>query len=257
MAAQLAYQDRGAARPIHPAVALSIPHGAIPHGAIPRGRAAGLSLVTRATEPVDPLDAISTVVRLDRDAAVFQQGEDTDAVYRLVEGVVRLFKLLPDGRRQIVGFVQPGDLFGLPPGERRALSAEAVTAIAVRRIPRARLQALVEEDPALRLRLLGVAAEALAAAQDQMLLLGRKNAQEKICSFLAGLSRRRAAQGKDPVRLYVPMSRTDIADFLGLTIETVSRTITKLKTSGLIRMLDGNKIELLDPAALSALAEGN
>jgi CRP/FNR family transcriptional regulator len=252
MAVRLAYQDRGAARPIHPAVALSIPSGAIP-----RGRTPGLSLVPRATDPADPLDGISTVARFDRDAAVFHQGEDADAVYRLVEGVVRLFKLLPDGRRQIVGFVQAGDLFGLPLGERRALSAEAVTAIAVRRIPRARLLALMEEDPALRLRLLGVAAEALAAAQDQMLLLGRKNAQEKICSFLGGLSRRRAAQGKDPVRLYVPMSRTDIADFLGLTIETVSRTITKLKTSGLIRMLDGNKIELLDPAALAALAEGN
>ncbi|WP_207481184.1 helix-turn-helix domain-containing protein [Arenibaculum pallidiluteum] len=204
----------------------------------------------------DPLDAIATTSVVDRDIAIFHQGGSADALFRLVDGVVRIHKLLPDGRRQIVGFLQAGDFFGLAFGDTYLYTAEAVTVATVRRMSRSRVDAVMDEHPALRQRLLVVTAEELIAAQDQMLLLGRKNAVEKICSFLTMLSRRRARQGKDPARLHVPMSRADIADYLGLTIETVSRTITKLKTAGTIRLLDGNKIALCDPETVASLAEG-
>jgi CRP/FNR family transcriptional regulator len=204
----------------------------------------------------DPLDTIAQTVAIERDRAVFHQGDRADAVYAVAGGVIRLCKLLPDGRRQIVGFVQAGDFMGLASGDSHLYTAEAVTAATVRRLPRARLEALMDEDPALRRRLMLVTARELVAAQEQMLLLGRKNAREKICSFLMALSRRRERTHGDGTRIHLPMSRTDIADYLGLTIETVSRTISRLKADRLIRLLDGNRIELIDPERIADLAEG-
>ncbi len=255
MAAQLAVLDAPVARrmPTSPTAFAAAPAPA----PTPAAQARLIPLfASRPAAEADPLDAISTLSVVDRDQAVFRQGDQASAVFRLVDGVVRLYKLLPDGRRQIIGFLQAGDFFGLSLGDSHLYTAEAVTVATIKRVSRPRLDALLDSNPALRHRLMAATANELIAAQDQMLLLGRKNAQEKICSFLAGLSRRRAAQGKDPVRLHVPMSRSDMADYLGLTIETVSRTITKLKISGLIRLLDGNKIELSDPDEIASLAEG-
>jgi CRP/FNR family transcriptional regulator, anaerobic regulatory protein len=106
-----------------------------------------------------------------------------------------------------------------------------------------------------RRRLMAITANELLAAQDQMVLLGRKSAKEKLCSFLLNLSRKAARRGLNDNRITMPMGRADIADYLGLTIETVSRTITCLKTAGLIRLLDNHKVELSDPDAIAELAD--
>lgn len=212
------------------------------------GTVGGMAKVQRSA---DPLAAIAQVKVYDREQAIFAEGEAADAIFRVVDGVIRLYKLLPDGRRQIIGFLQAGDMMGLAFAERYLYSAEAVTATTVQRISRAQLDDLLDTQPSLARKLLSVTTSELVAAQDQMLLLGRKTALEKLASFLLALSRRTDAARA----IALPMSRSDIADYLGLTTETVSRGFTKLKTSRLIRILDGGKVELLDRAALAGLAE--
>jgi len=164
--------------------------------------------------------------------------------------------MLADGRRQITGFMFAGDFFGFgTPGE-YGYAAEAITATTLIRFARRDVERATETSPALQRRLLAIANEELRNAQDQMLLLGRKTAHEKVASFLISLARR-AERGSRPGNpVHIPMSRTDIADYLGLTMETVSRTITHFKCAGVIRLLDHGRILLSDVAALENLASG-
>lgn len=264
MAAQLATIGNQAFHRIVPVTgpagkpALQTPHQA--PGQAPRASAAVVPLLrtpqaAKHTQ-ADPIDAIAQQVVFERDRAVFRQGDEVTSIYKIVDGVFRLYKLLPDGRRQIVRFLQPGDFMGLAFTDSHPYTAEAVTTATVRRIARSRLEALMEEQSQLRRRLMAVTADELTAAQDQMLLLGRKNAQEKVCSFLVGLAERDRRRHGGTSCVHLTMSRTDIADYLGLTIETVSRTISKLKASHLIRLLDGGKVEIPDIERLADLAEG-
>ncbi|EWY39355.1 transcriptional regulator [Skermanella stibiiresistens SB22] len=186
---------------------------------------------------------------------MFREGEHAENVFEVTSGTIRVFKLLPDGRRQIIGFVEAGDFLGLSFNDTYLYTAEAVTTAAVRRFPRRRMETLIDENPIIRRRLLAVTANELLTAQEQMVLLGRKTAKEKLCTFLLSLSRKAARRGLCDTRVSMPMGRADIADYLGLTIETVSRTITCLKTAGLIRLLDGHKIELTDLDTIAEMAE--
>ena len=213
------------------------------------GTVGGMAKVQRGA---DPLAAIAQVKVYDREQAIFAEGEAADAIFRVVDGVIRLYKLLPDGRRQIIGFLQAGDMMGLAFAERYLYSAEAVTATTVQRISRAQLDDLLDAQPSLARKLLSVTTSELVAAQDQMLLLGRKTALEKLASFLLALSRRTDAARA----IALPMSRSDIADYLGLTTETVSRTFTQLKTAGAISLQEGNKVLISDMDAIYDMAEG-
>jgi CRP/FNR family transcriptional regulator len=204
---------------------------------------------------LDPLDAIATLTYVDRDRAIFRETDPADSVYQVVTGVVRIYKMLADGRRQIIGFLEPGDFLGLSFNETFLYTAEAVTTASLRRFNRHKLEALLDQQPNLHRLLLAITANELVTAQDQMLMLGRKTAKEKICTFLIQLSAKAVRRGLGGNRINMPMNRTDIADYLGLTIETVSRTFTALKTGGLIRLLDGHRIELTDSAAITELAE--
>lgn len=186
--------------------------------------------------------------------ALFQEGDEAAAVFNIIEGAVRLFKLLPDGRRQITGFLFASDFIGLALKDRYAYSAEAITSTIVCRFPRVKLETLFEEMPRLENSLLARASNELIAAQDQMLLLGRKTAVERLASFLTALAGR---QGRDEpgATVELAMTRTDIADYLGLTIETVSRGFTRLRKGGLIATPDAHSAVLLDPAGLRELTE--
>ncbi|WP_448207817.1 helix-turn-helix domain-containing protein [Azospirillum sp. sgz302134] len=208
------------------------------------------TLPKAAPRTADPLATIGHTKVLDREQAIFQEGDAADAIFRVIDGVIRLYKMLPDGRRQIIGFLQAGDMIGLAFAERYLYSAETVTAVSLQRIPRSQLDALMDAQPSLARRMLSLTTSELVAAQDQMVLLGRKTALEKLASFLLALAGR---SGKSLIA--VPMSRGDIADYLGLTTETVSRGFTKLKTAGMIRLHDNGKVELLDRDAIAGLAE--
>jgi CRP/FNR family transcriptional regulator, anaerobic regulatory protein len=184
---------------------------------------------------------------------VFAQEELTTSFYNLLEGVMRLYKLLPDGRRQIVGFALPGDFLGMTASARHSFSADAIGAVAICRFSRAAFARFIEDKPHLLRRINELAVRELSQAQDHMVLLGRRSAEEKVATFLLGW-RDRLGQFSSPEKTVpLPMSRQDIADFLGLTIETVSRTFTKLERDGVIDIMPGS-VCLLDPVRAEALA---
>lgn len=182
--------------------------------------------------------------KLEAGAQLIQEGDPADDVFTLTDGMLKLYKLMPDGRRQITGFMVPGDFIGLAYGQSYIYSAEAVTPAAACRFRRSALLQKMADHPELEHRLLSQASNELAAAQAQMLLLGRKSARERLASFLSGLAERRGLAAGDAMPL--PMSRSDIADFLGLTIETVSRIFTGLRKERLIELPDKHSVVIRD-----------
>jgi CRP/FNR family transcriptional regulator, anaerobic regulatory protein len=183
----------------------------------------------------------------------FAQEDLTTSFYNLLQGVMRLYKLLPDGRRQIVGFALPGDFLGMTATARHSFSADAIGSVAVCRFSRAEFARFIDDKPHLLRRINELAVRELSQAQDHMVLLGRRSAEEKVATFLVGW-RDRLGRLSEPTRTVpLPMSRQDIADYLGLTIETVSRTFTKLERDGVIQIMPGS-VWLQDLARAEALA---
>ncbi|MBX6321330.1 MAG: helix-turn-helix domain-containing protein [Rhodospirillaceae bacterium] len=205
-------------------------------------------------EEMARMAAITQRVRFKAHEPIFGEGEPAAHVYNVTGGMVKIYKLLPDGRRQITGFLGVGDFLGMAIGDTYAYSAEAITEARLCRFQRSKLEALLIAMPQLQRRLFVMASTELCAAQDQMLLLGRKTARERLCSFLLYLSQRAVRSGQKPSPVLMPMTRADIADYLGLTTETVSRTLTQLKSRGLIALLPGGKVRLNDPEALGLSA---
>ncbi|MCW5773418.1 MAG: cyclic nucleotide-binding domain-containing protein [Rhodospirillaceae bacterium] len=204
-------------------------------------------------EHLGKLNAIVMHKRLQPGETLFFEGDRSDSLYIITEGCVRLHKMLADGRRQITGFLFPSDFLGLALRERYAYSAEAVDTVALCRYPKARLEALLDQFPAMERRLLAVASNELASAQDQMLLLGRKTAIERVASFILILLRRMQLKGKTDL-VSLPMTRTDIGDYLGLTIETVSRSLSRLKRDRVVRFLTAQDMQIVDTKRLVELA---
>ncbi len=197
------------------------------------------------------LDRIGTVVTLRRDQALFEEGDAARYCFKVLTGAVRSCRLLPDGRRHIGEFLLPGDFIGLELDDRYRFTAEAVSDATLMRYSRQAVDRLAEQQPRLGKRLLDRICGDLFAAQSQMLLLGRKNAVERLASFLLTMADR--AGGGD--RLSLPMTRSDIADHLGLTTETVSRVFGQLKSQGVIRLAASSEVLLRDRDELETLAD--
>lgn len=200
------------------------------------------------------LAAISSLQHKAPGETLFAEGDDRNSIYEIVRGMLRLVKLLPDGRRQITGFLSAGHLLGLAPEGVHVYTAEAITEVTLCRYGRAAFERLIDEAPGFAKQLLAAASHELRAAQDQILLLGRKTATEKVASFLLVIAKQQEGDSAEDVDL--PMTRCDIADYLGLTIETVSRTLTKLKQDGLITLLAPTRIKICGLGQLEELAEG-
>jgi CRP-like cAMP-binding protein len=216
----------------------------------------------RATPPAirDPLDraigiGISTSVA--RGQTIVVEDDPIEGCYRVVSGAVRLSKSTPDGRRQVIDFLTAGEYFGLSTGQCYRYSVEAVTPTILVRYPRARLEAALEAEPELAQRMFRIACIELERAQQHLLLLGRKRAEEKVAAFLLTLPRRLGDGHDRRAAVHLPMSRQDMADYLGLTIETVSRTLTRLRRAGLIGLPTPQQVVLIRADALSDLAEGD
>ena len=201
------------------------------------------------------LEAVTTGKTYEPGQTVFEEGDDPAYIFNLTEGMIRLVKLLPNGRRQIVGFVFPGDMLGLAHAGVYTTSAEAITPVRVCRFPRNKLVDLLDEFPAMKTRLLNIAVDELSEAQEQMLLLGRKSPVEKVASFLQRLRKEKARTEESTDYVDLDMGRSDIADYLGLTIETVSRTFTKLRQDGLITLEGKHHVIINDSDALEEIAE--
>jgi CRP/FNR family transcriptional regulator, nitrogen fixation regulation protein len=186
----------------------------------------GFPAARSAPEPA----ALGATRILAKDEEVFGEGDRAAFFYKVVAGAVRTSKLLSDGRRQIDAFHLPGDLFGIEAGEEHRFGAEAVGDATVIAYRRCSLDGLGASDGAVARQVVGAMMRSLERAQNHLLVLGRKTAIEKIATFLIDLAER----SPDGDHLDLPMSRTDIADYLGLTIETVSRSLTQLERQGVI-----------------------
>lgn len=208
----------------------------------------------RADE-VQRLTSILSSVELAAGDPIVDEGEAADYVYTLTAGTVRLYKLLADGRRSVTGFLFPGDFLGVSYRDAYGFGAEAITPSTLCRFPRPKLEALLKEIPTLEHRLFARASEEMTLMQEQIVLLGRKTAAERVASFFRGLSARQVKRHLPANPVYVPMTRTDIADYLGLTTETVSRTITQLKKKKLISVENGSRVRIEDEEQLDELAE--
>jgi len=183
-----------------------------------------------------------------RNGEIYGEGEPADFVYKVVSGTVRTYKVLADGRRQIGAFHLPGDVFGLEVGEEHSFSAEAITATKVLVARRGALMNLAARDGNVARELWTLTGRELARVQEHILLLV-KSAQERVVGFLFEMAERRPAG--DTVEL--PMSRQDIADYLGLTIETVSRTLTNLEHEAAIALPSSRRVVLRNRPALRRL----
>lgn len=188
---------------------------------------------------------------------VFHEGDPVRRVFMLANGSLKVYTLLADGRRQITGFMFPGDFLGVSIDDEYAFTAEALVPSELWWFTRAAFDRFVEENPKVERELYRLAAHELAAAQSQMVLLGRKTAAERLASFIMSLlERQELVAGESRTALDLPMSRLDIADYLGLTKETVSRMLAHLRGRRLIRLASQDCIEILDREGLMEMAEG-
>lgn len=195
-----------------------------------------------------------TLERFEAGAAVFWEGDAATHLFQIAEGVLRLYKIIGDGRRVITGFLYPGDLVGLSLRDRYLYTAEAVSRVRLRRLARSRFDEAVNGSPALRPELFARLSDEMAAAQDQMVLLARKSAEERVASFLLVTARRLTGDLPGRPVVDLPMTRLDIADYLGLTIETVSRLMTRFTSRGVIAPSGRHAIVILQPGKLEILA---
>lgn len=186
-----------------------------------------------------------------RGSEIFGETEPAEYVYQVVDGAVRSYKLLSDGRRQIGAFHLTGDIFGLENGGFHRFTAEAIVDTTTRLVKRVNLAHVAEQDVTVAHDLLNVTAINLQHAEDHMLLLGRKTSLERVAAFLLEMDQRLTAAGV----LALPMCRRDIADYLGLTLETVSRALSWLHDKGILGFLGQTQrqIVLLDRPKLAEL----
>ena len=185
---------------------------------------------------------VATEFSYKKDEEIYGEGEPSEYVYQVIRGAVRTYKLLNDGRRQIGAFHLAGDVFGLDPGSAHRLTAEAITDTTVRLVKRRSLEAAAGTNVRVAHNLWTMTAGELRHAEDHMLLLGRKTAMEKVATFLLERDRRLAKTGM----MALPMCRRDIGDYLGLTLETVSRALSQLNDQGVLVFSSARQIVLRD-----------
>jgi CRP/FNR family transcriptional regulator len=185
--------------------------------------------------------------------ALFWEGDAASHLFEITEGIIRLYRIIGEGRRVITAFLFPGDLVGASLQERYLYTAEAVVDCRIRRVSRKNFHEEIARSPCLRPDFISLLCHEMAAAHDQMVLLSKKNAEERLCSFFLQLMGRDATSERAG-RIGVPMNRLDIADYLGLTIETVSRTITKLANRGVLAPAGRHEIRILNPKRLVQLS---
>jgi CRP/FNR family nitrogen fixation transcriptional regulator len=197
----------------------------------------------------EAFEEVGRPVRFDRNSEIQADGEPADYFYQVVSGAVRTYKVLDDGRRQISAFHLPGDVIELEASKNHRFSAETLAPSVIRVAKRSVIVALAEQRPELANEIWRRTANNLQFAQEHMLLLGRKNAEERVASFLLEMADRTSAEGA----IELPMSRQDIADYLGLTIETVSRSLTMLESTSTIDRSGNRRIRLRNRPALQRL----
>lgn len=196
------------------------------------------------------LDRIGAVITLRRDEPLFRAGDAGDAYFKVLKGAIRTCQLFSDGRRHIADFFLAGDFMALDAGETYSVAAEAVVETTLIRYSRRKVDALVAEQPAIAQSLVGILRAELTAAHERALMLGHMTAMERIACFLLNIADRNADG-----RVSLPMNRTDIGDYLGLTMETVSRGLSQLKNDGVLIQHSMHELTIANRAALVELTK--
>jgi CRP/FNR family nitrogen fixation transcriptional regulator len=209
---------------------------------------------TSLAEEDAALQRIGMKLSFARNETIFSEGDEANYSYKVVSGAIRLCKHLADGRRQIAGFVLPGEYCGLLHLDAHRFTAEAASDLVVIAYPQRQVEALSETMPSMRRRLAGFISQRLQSTQDHVVMLGRNTAMERVASFLTNIAARAGAKQSQPAPL--PMSRQDIADYLGLTIETVCRALSELKRAHVVALPNLHELVVVDTDALEGLAEG-
>ena len=220
------------------------------------------SRVAGLCQPLDAaaLDEISSEANqmvLPAHSAIFREGDPAGRVFTLIDGFAKLTRLLPDGKQQVVGFRFAGDVIGYTTLKTYPFDAELLTDAKLCRLDRTQLDGLLRRYPQLERRMLDLCVQELTATQEQLVTVGRRSAEARVAAFLISLVDASRRRGQPRQVLEMPMTRADIADFLGLTLETVSRSLTAFRKRGWIREPVHHKVELLNVPALTAMAEGS
>lgn len=205
---------------------------------------------------LNDIAGISRNIHIIAKQQICAEGETAEYLFNLKSGCVRISKMLADGRRQIIGFLFPGEFFGLACSNGYSYTAETITDAELCRMPRTDIIKKFSDIPKLGQKVLNITHAELQRTQDQMLLLGRKSAKEKLATFLLNLMDKSIKDHDSNKKIYLPMCRSDIADYLGLTIETVSRQFTILGKENLISLSDSQFVEILNLDKLNRIASG-
>jgi CRP-like cAMP-binding protein len=230
-------------------------HGSPAHGT-PSACAQRCRFVESISAPDKPeLAAVAPLVKFVRRTTIYSRGDTAHHCFKVVEGAVRLTRILMDGHRQVLEILLPNDTFGIESTEHYATNAEAVGDVVLLRCPRACITRLHEESPMMRRSLMAMLSRGLTAAQDHVMMLGHQGAKARLASFLLRLME--TGNGGESRPLELPVGRQDLADYLGLTIETTCRTLTDLKQAGTIAIPNRHQIIIRKAAVLRALAEGD
>lgn len=219
------------------------------------------SRVTGVCRPLDAaaLDDVaseSDQMSLPARATLFREGDPATRAFNIMDGTVKLTRLLPDGRQQVVGFRFAGDIIGYTTGKTYPFDAELLTQGQFCRIERPKLDKLLRTYPTLERRLLDLCLEELAQTQEHVVTVGRRTAESRVAAFVLGIVEAQRRRGPLPAEIAMPMTRADIADFLGLTLETVSRTLTSFRKRGLIEEPSHQRLRVVKMGELMQLAEG-
>jgi CRP/FNR family transcriptional regulator, anaerobic regulatory protein len=200
------------------------------------------------------LAVISSVVRFRKGTTIYGEGEHADAVFNIITGVVKSYKTLPDQTQHIVAFLFPDDLVGLTKEGRYVNSAEAVTAVTGYRIPVTALEARLRKDPELEFRVICKVCHELREAQRHAFMLSKHRGVAKVGLFLEMLENYQVARGDGAAEVYLPMSRSDIGEYLGLSLEAVSRSFRALVSRGVIAIRNRRHVRILNRAQLESVA---
>lgn len=201
-------------------------------------------------------DTRTTDISMKAGTCLYYEGDTVERLYQVKSGVLRLTRLLEDGRRQVIAFGYPSDIVGFPNDGLHHTDCDVLTDAQLRPYQLSALESSTG-DPELHTELLQAALREISAMQDHFMMLGRKSAAEKVASFLSVLTERIGKEVGPCNQALLPMSRSDIADFLGLTTETVSRTLSQLRKSGIIEINNIHTVVVLQPQALLRLSQGH
>jgi CRP-like cAMP-binding protein len=203
------------------------------------------------------LSVIASIVRFKKGMQIYREAAKADAVFNIVSGVVKAYRTLSDGSEHITAFLFADDLFGLPEEGRYSNSAKTVTPVTAYRVPVAALESRLRRDAALDFQVIAKLCHELREAQRHAILLGRRNALARVAMFLQLLEQHQEARGESTHELYLPMSRSDVADYVGMSLEAVSRSFRTLASRGVISVKGRRHLKLVDRPQFEALVLGS